>query len=29
VWSILGGALLVALVNAFSRRTVWSRWRYR
>ena len=27
-WSIIGGALLVALVNLFSRRTVWGRWRY-
>ena len=27
-WSIIGGALLVALVNLFSRRTMWGRWRY-
>ena len=28
-WSIIGGALLVAIVNLFTRRTLWSRrWRY-
>jgi uncharacterized membrane protein YeaQ/YmgE (transglycosylase-associated protein family) len=27
-WSIIGGALLVAIVNLFSRRSAWSRWRY-
>jgi uncharacterized membrane protein YeaQ/YmgE (transglycosylase-associated protein family) len=29
VWSIIGGALLVAIVNMFSRGSAWSRWRYR
>lgn len=29
LWSILGGALLVAIVNMFSRRTLIDRWRYR
>jgi uncharacterized membrane protein YeaQ/YmgE (transglycosylase-associated protein family) len=29
LWSILGGALFVAVLNMFSRRTVLSRWRYR
>jgi len=29
LWSILGGALLVAIVNMFSRRTFVDRWRYR
>ena len=28
LWSIIGGALLVAIVNMFSRRSAWSRWRY-
>jgi uncharacterized membrane protein YeaQ/YmgE (transglycosylase-associated protein family) len=28
-WSIIGGALLVALANLFSRRTRWRRWGYR
>jgi uncharacterized membrane protein YeaQ/YmgE (transglycosylase-associated protein family) len=29
LWSIIGGALLVALANMFTRRTVIDRWRYR
>ena len=27
-WSIIGGALLVAVANMFTRRSAWSRWRY-
>lgn len=27
-WSIIGGALLVAVVNMFTRRSAWGRWRY-
>jgi hypothetical protein len=29
VWSIIGGALLVALFNMVARRPLGSRWRYR
>jgi uncharacterized membrane protein YeaQ/YmgE (transglycosylase-associated protein family) len=29
LWSIIGGAFLVAILNLFSRRTAFSRWRYR